>query len=399
MLMKKLDLSRRNLYEIPNYVFDDEDLEILDLAFNNINYIPEKISKLKNLKILFLTGNKFTDIPNLNNLSNLFMLSFKSNMINHITEGNLPKSIKWLMLTDNLIKVIPDSFGELINLKKLSLSGNQIQFLPATMVNCKELELIRLSNNDIDFIPGPLLQLFKLSYVAFGANPCLEDKKGEIKMINFSDIIINKSIGKGASGEVFEGIYNNDKVAIKMFHGKATGDGLAETEISILSLLDKHPNLIHVLGKINEEGVVMELVDGYSVLGKVPNFDTITRDVMDHKLTIDQIKVIANGICSAMFYLTKKQIVHGDLYAHNILYKDNKVKLTDFGASFHVPQTELYKQFELNEVRAFGYLLEDMTSVCDDDTIIIKRIIDLCLLEDINKRPRFIDLINVFNCL
>ena len=45
---------------------------------------------------------------------------------------------------------------------------------------------------------------------------------------------------------------------------------------------------------------------------------------------------------------------------------------------------------ELNEVRSFGYLLEDMINKCNvliPDTI--KKIIDMCLDLDIEKRPYF----------
>ena len=54
-------------------------------------------------------------------------------------------------------------------------------------------------------------------------------------------------------------------------------------------------------------------------------------------------------------------ITHGDLYAHNILYKedDGKAKLTDFGAA-SVVDLEHLEKFEKLEVLAYGYLLEEL---------------------------------------
>jgi tRNA A-37 threonylcarbamoyl transferase component Bud32 len=388
----RLDLSNRHLTEIPEYVFKNKDIEILDLSFNNLTNIPLNILKLQNLKILFLTSNKFRTIPkHLYLLKNLFMLSMKSNELEDINDCKLPISLKWLMLTDNKIKIIPDCFGNLVNLKKLSLSGNEIEYIPSMMINCKELELVRFSNNNIKRIPNWFFYLPKLSYFAYGSNPVIPDEDIDIELLD--NIKITNSIGYGASGEVFEGYYNDNKVAIKKFHGKATGDGLAICEMNILSMLGQHDNLVSVLGKTTN-GVIMELIDGYKTLGIVPNFHTITRDIIEKKLTLSQIKMIMIGICKAMVHLSEKQIIHGDLYAHNILYNDNNVKLTDFGASFYVKNRELYKPMELCEVRSFGYLLEDMIGVCDEKDDEIIDLINKCLNEDVKQRPTFNNILN-----
>jgi hypothetical protein len=84
-------------------------------------------------------------------------------------------------------------------------------------------------------------------------------------------------------------------------------------------------------------------------------------------LPFSEILRICKGVCSAMVYLSFKQIIHGDVYAHNILYNDNIVKLTDFGASFHVESKDVYQKMELNEVRSFGYLMQDLINMSSDD--------------------------------
>lgn len=45
-----------------------------------------------------------------------------------------------LNLSKNLLKSLPDNFGELINLKQLDLYNNKIQTLPLSFGNLKKLE-------------------------------------------------------------------------------------------------------------------------------------------------------------------------------------------------------------------------------------------------------------------
>ena len=55
--------------------------------------------------MLFFAGNKFTHVPeSLGKLPNLFMLSFKSNLLEVVSEAALSESLGWLILTDNKIR-------------------------------------------------------------------------------------------------------------------------------------------------------------------------------------------------------------------------------------------------------------------------------------------------------
>ena len=102
----------------------------------------------------------------------------------------------------------------------------------------------------------------------------------------------------------------------------------------------------------------------FRALGKSPSFDTITRDVFPAStiFSISFVLSVLSGIISAVFHLHSKGIMHGDLYAHNILVNDQgQALLVDFGAAtvFGLG-SELSSYAARIEVRAYGYLMEDL---------------------------------------
>ena len=54
----------------------------------------------------------------------LEMIGFKANKIKTVAENSLPVDTRWLILTDNKIEKLPQSFGKLHRLQKLALAGN-----------------------------------------------------------------------------------------------------------------------------------------------------------------------------------------------------------------------------------------------------------------------------------
>ena len=94
------------------------------------------------------------------------MVGFKSNQIELISETALPKNLRWLILTDNRLTQLPQSFGQLSQLKKLALAGNKLNAIPESFVQCKQLELVRLSANELTSVPVGLFKLPKLAWLA-----------------------------------------------------------------------------------------------------------------------------------------------------------------------------------------------------------------------------------------
>ena len=80
---------------------------------------------------------------------------------------------------------------------------------------------------------------------------------------------------------------------------------------------------------------MLELTTGYRSLGGPPNFTTITRDTypLEERFSASFIVNAARGIAAAGQYIHSKQVMHGDMYAHNILVDaKGHAKLGDFGA-------------------------------------------------------------------
>jgi len=131
-----------------------ETLEVLDLTDNKLSSLPENFGVFKKLKILFLSNNHFTEVPTiLAKCPNLSMIGIRNNQINTFEENALPLSTRWLILTDNELKKLPDSMGDLTLLQKCMLSGNKLTTLPQSMSKCHNLELLRIAVNQLHELP------------------------------------------------------------------------------------------------------------------------------------------------------------------------------------------------------------------------------------------------------
>ena len=189
------------------------------------------------------------------------------------------------------------------------------------------------------------------------------------------------------------------EIAVKLFKGEVTSDGLPEDEMNTCITAGLHPGLIKLLGQISnhpeqKKGLVMELIPAnYYNLGGPPSLESCTRDIFleNFSLTSGQALKIATTIASVAAQLHSKNIMHGDLYAHNIMIdQDCNTLFSDFGAASIYENPSL----ELIEVRAFGYLLADLIhlSRADSHTTIAKKLQAIqkdCLQSSINLRPQF----------
>ena len=396
--IKKLTISQ-NLTEFPEKIFELADtLEILDLSHNRLTTLPN-LERLTHLKIAFFSYNLFTTLPNaFKECKNLYMLGFKANQIELIEEDILPLSISWLILTDNRLKTLPQSIGKLGKLQKFPLAGNQLTTLPNSMQNCKNLELLRLSANNLRDIPSWIFELPKLSWLAFSGNDCSVQPQIDLKKASIAKLHIKEQLGEGASGMIYKAFCPTlDKdIALKLFKGQITSDGYALDEMNTYMSIGKHNNLINVIAKIDEDeklGLLLDLIPkNYQNLGYPPNFETCTRDTFPPKysMTCENIYEVLKHILSAAIHLHEKNLMHGDLYAHNILINENNhCYLGDFGASSFYDN----KLYEKIEVRAFGCLIDDLLNICSNkensDFERLRTISHICMQENVKARPFF----------
>jgi len=149
-------------------------------------------------------------------------------------------------------------------------------------------------------------------------------------------IVSREEIGRGAFGLVYRGVWQTQKVAVKVLfltQLQRAEKAAFEKELIILGHLGTHPNLVQLLGySIEMPAFVMELV----ALGSLHhslyfnNDETVTAALS----TSATKKKILIGVLSGLVQLHHVGIVHGDLKPHNVLLTHDFVaKITDFGLS------------------------------------------------------------------
>lgn len=386
---KRLNLSC-GLHTFPPEIFNLADtLEILDLSGNELNALPDELPRLHKLRVLFCSNNQFTRLPEvLGDCQQLSMVGFKANRIRHVPAASLPHALRWLILTDNQIETLPVELGNCQQLQKLMLAGNRLQALPQTLVSCVQLELLRIAANQFLEIPEWLFKLPRLSWLAYAGNPCTEvledlaEQHSPIVQIDWEHLHLERKLGEGASGIIHHAQWQTTpsrQVAVKLFKGTLTSDGLPHSEMASCISAGAHPNLISVLGKIHRHpdsalGLVMPLIDpAFANLAGPPSLESCTRDIYPANTTfsINTLLRLALGIAAAAEHLHARGILHGDLYAHNILHDgQGNALLGDFGAAsfYEVKQAERALALQRIEVRAFGCLLEELLDRCKEST-------------------------------
>lgn len=380
---------RAGLTQFPAALYTLADtLEILDLTGNQLSNLPDDLTRFKQLRILFCSSNQFKHLPEvLGECHQLSMIGFKANQLNHIAEHAIPTlHLCWFIVTDNQLERLPVSLGDCAKLQKLMLAGNRLTSLPERLQQCRSLELLRIAANRFESLPPWLLNMPKLAWLAYAGNPLnqlspqLEFQQSTNQAIDWSKLALQQVLGEGASGITYQAILksdNHDKelVAVKLFKAGMTSDGLPDCEMQSSLLAGEHPNLVGAKGVISrhpegKQGLVMPLLDAnLAVLAGPPSFESCTRDVYSPttKLSLSQAAHIAKGVWNAMQHLHASGILHGDLYAHNILWNDEQVVLSDLGGASLLPLADLVATEKLIALdrRAFSVLLEELAHCCD----------------------------------
>lgn len=409
--IKRLDLAA-DLTEFPAEIFDLADsLEVLNLSGNRLRDLPQDLTRLHKLRIIFCSDNRFTHVPEvLGQCTNLEMVGFKANQIAHLSAKALPPKLRWLILTDNRLQQLPAEIGACTNLQKLMLSGNRLRELPEEMAGCAHLELLRIAANRFERLPDWLLRLPRLAWLAYAGNPFSDAIEKEamaslaIEHIDWRTLDVQHTLGEGASGIIYRAHRTTEQgvhpVAVKVFKGAVTSDGLPHSEKSACLVAGEHPNLIPVHGRLHGHpadaiGMVMPLIEpSFINLAGPPSLESCTRDIYasETRFTFEQLMGIARGVASAAAHLHAKGVMHGDLYAHNILWNEKgDCLLGDFGAASFLPTQDdsLRHGLQRIEVRAFACLLEELQARCDVSSDVLRDLQIRCASHEVEARPSF----------
>ena len=139
------------------------------------------------------------------------------------------------------------------------------------------------------------------------------------------------------------------------------------------------PGGVRVEGRLTDhpddaQGLVLRRIPpGFRNLAAPPSLASCTRDVYadDTRFSTAQALAIAAAMTSALAHLHQQGLVHGDLYAHNILIEDDDsggCLLGDFGAASFLPTDDPQRCDALRRIdqRALGWLIDELAQRCDE---------------------------------
>ncbi len=381
---RELRLGGTRLDAFPREVFGLADtLEVLDLGATGLDGLPDDLGRLGRLRALFCSGNPMDRLPPaLGGCPALEQLGFRGCGLREVPGEALPPRLRWLTLTDNALAALPDALGDRPLLQKLMLAGNRLDALPDGLAGAGRLELVRLAANRFAALPPWLPELPGLAWAAWAGNPCENPTFGGdagpagagVDALRWADLDLGALLGEGASGRIHAATWREGAedrpVAVKMFKGAMTSDGLPEREMAACLAAGAHPHLAGALGRVlghpgGTPALAMPLLPrGWRALAGPPSPASCSRDVYDDGLAFapEAARKIARGIAAAAGHLHDRGLSHGDLYAHNVLWDGGagEAVLTDFGAASALPPGAEGARWRRVEVRAFGILLGEI---------------------------------------
>ncbi|TNF56758.1 MAG: protein kinase [Burkholderiales bacterium] len=376
---RRLDLSSAGLEQLPPEVFGLADtLEVLSLNGNRLVSLPHDLGRLRRLRILFCSDNPFERLPaSLGGCDALDMVGFKACRLSEIPAESLPAKLRWLILTDNRIDRLPAALGERRQLQKLMLAGNRLATLPDTLAEAHRLELLRLSANRFESLPPWLTELPRLAWLALAGNP-LGWRTADAQPLpvwHWSGVRLGPCLGEGASGRIHRVAPDGQggaAMALKLFKGAVTSDGLPQDEMRAHRVAGDHPNLCGPVAELTGHpdgtpGVFMPLLSPeWQALADPPSFESCTRDVYapGRVFAPQTVRAMARSLASALTRLHRRGVLHGDFYAHNVLHNPvtDGVVLSDFGAASLLPSDrgDLRRRLCATDVRAWGILVGEL---------------------------------------
>lgn len=409
---RRLDLSCA-LGSLPTEVFDLADtLEVLNISGNQLTSLPHDLPRLHRLKAIFCSNNPFTTLPEvLGDCAALQQVGFKACKITTVPGAALPPQLRWLTLTDNAITHVPSELGQRPALQKLMLAGNRLRELPDTLAGLRRLKLLRLSANAFAQLPGWLTELPRLAWLALAGNPLGWHRatSAPLARVPWAQLRMDGLLGEGASGHIYR-VYqqgNMQGLALKLFKGSVTSDGLPEHELAACRAAGQHPALCTPTAELADDhpdgtrGLLLPLIPPhYTNLAGPPSLESCTRDVYADGLRIPMpaLLCLARDMAQALAHLHAQGVMHGDFYAHNILWDSTsgQALLSDFGAGTLLPvdRPELCRALLALEVRAFGYLLQELAAHAAPDAThaatlaAVSALVDSCLIDSPAQRPQ-----------
>ncbi|XP_035737787.1 ALK tyrosine kinase receptor-like isoform X3 [Vespa mandarinia] len=167
--------------------------------------------------------------------------------------------------------------------------------------------------------------------------------------------LVNRPLGQGAFGEVFQGVYKyrcNEEhpVAVKTLPSLTTSQAEADFMMEALIMSKfSHPNIVHFIGvsfDSHPRYIVLELLAG----GDLKNFLREERPRSDRSTTLTMYDLIMCGynVANGCKYMEEARFIHRDIAARNCLLtckgSGRIVKIADFGMARDIYRSDYYRK-------------------------------------------------------
>ncbi|XP_067160704.1 fibroblast growth factor receptor 4 isoform X2 [Apteryx mantelli] len=179
-------------------------------------------------------------------------------------------------------------------------------------------------------------------------------------------LVLGKPLGEGCFGQVVRAeAYGIDRdrpdravtVAVKMLKDNATDKDLADliSEMEMMKLMDKHKNIINLLGVCTQDGPLYVIVE-FAAKGNLreylrarrpptPDYSFDITAMPEEQLSFKDLVSCVYQVARGMEYLESKRCIHRDLAARNVLVTAESVmKIADFGLARDVHDIDYYKK-------------------------------------------------------
>lgn len=144
-----------------------------------------------------------------------------------------------------------------------------------------------------------------------------------------TDLKVGEVLGKGAFATVYEAMdeTSNASVAVKIFDKRMVKDGSkrkeVQAELDLVGKLD-HPSVIKLRRVVEDQDKVYIVMDNWGKL----TFEDYLREGRLHRL---ELKLLFEQLVDGVNYLHEHNVFHRDIKLTNIMVKNSKVCLLDFG--------------------------------------------------------------------
>lgn len=142
----------------------------LDLSKNQLKEFPDEIFEFKNLRYLNLSSNKIQTLP------------YSIDSLTYLTE---------LLINDNELTILPKSIWRLKELIVLDVSGNNIRELSVVESKASNLAYLDIGNNNLGYLPKQMFSFEKLNYFLVYGNPIRKISCNIIDLGEVTDIDVS----------------------------------------------------------------------------------------------------------------------------------------------------------------------------------------------------------------